>query len=104
MWVPCLFLWSFSSLEVYYIVHSKSKSIPWSLLNGSKLFITTLLIILSIIDFSIAVHYLNDKNSNIYNVDIYTPVIKILTFVSIFDYFILHNIKELDISYIINFS
>ncbi|XP_015378037.1 PREDICTED: multidrug resistance-associated protein 1-like, partial [Diuraphis noxia] len=37
VWSPCLFLWLFSPLEVYYLVHSRYRDIPWNWLNLSKL-------------------------------------------------------------------
>lgn len=37
VWVPCIFLWVFSPMEVYYILNSKQKDIPWTWLNISKL-------------------------------------------------------------------
>lgn len=79
VWVPCLFLWIFSGLEVYYILHSKKKDIPWNVLNVSKIILTSVLIILSLTDVITTVN----SEEFIYSVDIYTPIIKILTFVSI---------------------
>lgn len=35
-WIPCLFLWIFSPLEVFYMLSSKQRNIPWSWLNISK--------------------------------------------------------------------
>lgn len=79
VWIPCIFLWTFSGLEVYYILNSKKKDIPWSVLNVSKIILSSVLIILSLTDVITA---LNSDNIA-YSVDIYTPIIKILTFVSI---------------------
>lgn len=78
MWIPCLFLWAFSGFEVYYILHSKKRDIPWNVLNVLKLALTTVLIILMLTDLITAF------KSEIPppNVDIYTPIVKILTFVS----------------------
>lgn len=83
IWVPCLFLWTFASLEVYYILSSKKRDIPWNWLNVSKLLITVILIVLSFSDIVASIAYSESGEFNIYNVDIYTPIIKILSFVSI---------------------
>lgn len=83
VWAPCIFFWIFSSLEVFYIVNSKNKDIPWNFLNVSKLLINCLLIILSVTDFATAIKFINDGHESVHNVDVYTPVVKILTFVSI---------------------
>ncbi|KAJ8967485.1 hypothetical protein NQ314_002799 [Rhamnusium bicolor] len=80
IWIPCLFLWTFSSLEVYYIINSKRRNIPWNWLNISKLVITGAISILTISDL---VNSLKSTVSNdvvVYSVDIYTPVIKLFSF------------------------
>lgn len=78
IWIPCAFLWAFSALEVFYILHSKKRDIPWNFLNISKLILTGALIILSLTDIIMSVN----SEETLYSVDIYTPIIKILTFVS----------------------
>lgn len=75
-------MWIFSSLEVFYIVHSKHRDVPWNILNILKLLITSLLIILSITDFATAVKLKVNDDPGVYSVDVYSPVIKILSFVS----------------------
>ncbi|KAL3269849.1 hypothetical protein HHI36_008907 [Cryptolaemus montrouzieri] len=75
-WLPCAFLWIFSFLEVFYILNSKNKDVPWNWLNGSKLFITLFLCVLSIVEFILNL----SSNRVLYSVDIYTPVIRILSF------------------------
>jgi ATP-binding cassette subfamily C (CFTR/MRP) protein 1 len=80
VWVPCVFLWTFSSLEVYYILHSKKRDIPWNWVNVSKLLGTAVLFVLTVTDL---VTSINSSESDTYNVDIYTPIIKLLSFVSI---------------------
>nr|CAD7258793.1 unnamed protein product [Timema shepardi] len=45
VWIPCSFLWLFSSLETYYILHSKTKNVPWNWLNISKIALTIALIV-----------------------------------------------------------
>lgn len=34
---PYIFLWSFSALEYYYVKKNKTNSIPWGILNTSKI-------------------------------------------------------------------
>ncbi|XP_067009700.2 multidrug resistance-associated protein 1 isoform X3 [Anabrus simplex] len=80
VWVPCAFLWIFSSLETYYILHSKSRNIPWNWLNISKLIITCLLIVLSAADLGQAIQQNNSGEMERYSVDYYVPVIKMVTF------------------------
>ncbi|ODM88268.1 Multidrug resistance-associated protein 1 [Orchesella cincta] len=46
--VPCLFIWVFTAVDVYFSYTSASKEIPWSPLNIGKLCLTTLLVILEI--------------------------------------------------------
>ncbi|XP_068898239.1 multidrug resistance-associated protein 1 isoform X4 [Tenebrio molitor] len=77
VWVPCVFLWTFSSLEVYYILHSKKRDIPWNWVNVSKLLGTAVLFVLTVTDL---VTSINSSESDTYNVDIYTPIIKLLSF------------------------
>ncbi|XP_044754616.1 multidrug resistance-associated protein 1 isoform X3 [Coccinella septempunctata] len=76
LWIPCVFLWSFSFLEVSYILNSKNKDIPWNWLNVSKFILTLFLCVLSAVEF--IVNLISDKE--LYNVDIFTPGIKILSF------------------------
>ncbi|KAF5303469.1 hypothetical protein FQA39_LY09932 [Lamprigera yunnana] len=78
VWIPCIFLWLFTTLEVYYMKHSENKNIPWNFLNISKMIIITIMITLTLIDLlSLIKYYVN--TTSVYNVQIYTPVIKTLT-------------------------
>uniref|UniRef100_A0A1B6E9X5 ABC-type glutathione-S-conjugate transporter n=1 Tax=Clastoptera arizonana TaxID=38151 RepID=A0A1B6E9X5_9HEMI len=79
VWVPCLFLWIFSPLEIYYILHSNTRNVPWSVLNILKLSIVLLLIFLNIIQYASA-SMMNSKGDLTYAVDIWTPVVRIVTF------------------------
>jgi hypothetical protein len=36
VWAPCAFLWLFSFLEVFYILNSKARDVPFTWLNISK--------------------------------------------------------------------
>ncbi|CAI6345192.1 unnamed protein product [Macrosiphum euphorbiae] len=79
VWTPCLFLWLFSPLEIYYLVNSKYREIPWNWLNMGKVAGVTILSIISITDVVYAIiRYL--LGMAVFNVDIYTPFIKLITF------------------------
>lgn len=58
-----------------------NRNVPWSWVNVSKLTITALLVILTFVDLGLAIG--RRAESYIFPVDFYTPVIKIVTFVSI---------------------
>ncbi|XP_076672367.1 multidrug-Resistance like Protein 1 isoform X1 [Andrena cerasifolii] len=79
IWVPCAFLWVFSEIEVYYLLNSKKRNVPYTWLNISKQVLIGALILLSIIDIGKAIH--RSTYDTVYNVDYYTPVVKIITFV-----------------------
>ncbi|XP_045474208.1 multidrug resistance-associated protein 1 isoform X6 [Harmonia axyridis] len=76
VWIPCLFLWGLSFFDVSYILNSKNKDIPWNWLNVSKFILTLFLCVLSAAEF--IVNLTSDKE--LYNVDIFTPGIRILSF------------------------
>lgn len=59
---------------------SKKRNVPWNWRNVVKLIITGILIILTFIDL-VAVVF-SEKVT--YNVDIYSPLIKVISYVSIF--------------------
>lgn len=87
VWTPCAFLWVFTALEVAYMKNNLARNIPWNFFNILKLLINLLLIVLAIVDLSFASSRRSDGET-IYDVDIVTPVIKLLTFVSNFISFI----------------
>ncbi|XP_029344396.1 multidrug resistance-associated protein 1 isoform X2 [Acyrthosiphon pisum] len=79
VWAPCLFLWLFSPLEIYYLVNSKYRDIPWNRLNMSKVAGISILCVISIFDIVYTIiRYLSGMD--IFSVDIYTPLIKFITF------------------------
>ncbi|XP_076239794.1 multidrug-Resistance like Protein 1 isoform X1 [Calliopsis andreniformis] len=78
IWVPCAFLWIFSLIEVYYFLNSKKRNIPFTWLYISKQVLIVALIVLSVVDIAKAIH--KSTYDNVYSVDYYTPVVKILTF------------------------
>nr|XP_012546135.1 multidrug resistance-associated protein 1 isoform X4 [Bombyx mori] len=80
IWTPCLYLWVFAFLDLYYIFNSKERNIPWNILNITKLLVTCLLIVLKFVDLGVAVHLSSNGEKEVYNANYYSPVIKILTF------------------------
>lgn len=81
VWVPCVLLFVFAPLDIYYIKSSKYANIPWGFVNITRLAIPALLICLCIADLSMAA-WLRDE-LNLHNVYMVTPVIKLITFVSV---------------------
>ncbi|XP_076174831.1 multidrug-Resistance like Protein 1 isoform X2 [Ptiloglossa arizonensis] len=79
IWVPCLFLWVFSAIEVYYLINSKRKNVPCTWLYISKQVLIVALILLSIIDLGMAIH--RSTNEIVYSVDYCTPFVKIISFI-----------------------
>ncbi|XP_037050766.1 multidrug resistance-associated protein 1-like isoform X2 [Bradysia coprophila] len=79
VWVPCLLLWMFFWVDIFYIKRSLNRNIPWGILNVSKLLFTGALILLTIVDLCVAKRYVNSMHS--IPADKYTLAIKILTFI-----------------------
>ncbi|CAI6345762.1 unnamed protein product [Macrosiphum euphorbiae] len=79
VWAPCLFLWLFSPLEIYYLVNSKYRDIPWNWLNMAKVAGSSILCIISTIDFVYAIIRYSSMMV-VFSVDIYTPLLKLITF------------------------
>ncbi|KAJ6648205.1 Multidrug resistance-associated protein 1 [Pseudolycoriella hygida] len=77
VWAPCVFLWVFTPLEVYYIRTSKYSSMPWGFLNISRLVLTILLFVITLADLIMAIVREGD---GAYNVHIVTPAVKLLSF------------------------
>ncbi|KAJ0175661.1 hypothetical protein K1T71_008820 [Dendrolimus kikuchii] len=81
VWIPCLYLWAAAFLDIYYILNSKERNIPWNILNISKLVLTCILIVLKFVDLGVTVHKSSNGEEDVFNADYYSPIIKILTFV-----------------------
>nr|XP_046475194.1 multidrug resistance-associated protein 1 isoform X8 [Neodiprion pinetum] len=79
VWTPCVFLWTFCSMETYYILSSKRRNIPFTWILISKLLLTSLLVILSIADLGYAI-YSQANGETVYSVDYCTPLIKLISF------------------------
>ncbi|XP_053612783.1 multidrug resistance-associated protein 1 isoform X6 [Plodia interpunctella] len=82
VWIPCFYLWVAALLDIYYILHSKERNIPWNILNISKLVITCFLIVIKFVDLGVVVHISSQEEPAfpVYSADYYSPIIKILTF------------------------
>ncbi|KAK2583563.1 hypothetical protein KPH14_009513 [Odynerus spinipes] len=79
IWAPCVFLWAFSAMEVYYLLNSRRKNVPFTWLFISKQVLTGALIVLTIVDLGRAIY--RSSYETVYNVDYYTPLIKIISFI-----------------------
>lgn len=80
VYVPCAFLWVFSLLEIYYIKLSGDRNIPKNFINQSKIVLTALITVLTIVDLVYAIS--NEESEAVHAVHFYSPVIKIASFVS----------------------
>lgn len=80
VWVPCFFLWIFLPLDLYYLSRSTKPDIRWTWINRLKLVITAALSVTSIADIALA--FTEKDTTKVPNVDLYSPLIKLLTFVS----------------------
>lgn len=80
VWAPCILLFLFAPLDIYYAIVSKYRNIPWGYLNVFRLMTTGALIIVTLVDIIMAATWSTDE---IFDVHIVTPVVKIVTFVSI---------------------
>lgn len=79
VWAPCIFLYIFAPLDIYYAKTSKYSNIPWGYLNVTRLVLNLALIALSISDIIMAATWGIDE---LYDVHIVTPIVKLVTFVS----------------------
>lgn len=79
-------------MEAYYLLNSKRRNVPYTWLFISKQVLTIGLILLSIIDLGVAIHA-SVYGRTVYSVDYCTPVVKIVSFVSI-TFFTLVNINN----------
>ncbi|XP_063893502.1 multidrug resistance-associated protein 1 [Helicoverpa armigera] len=79
VWVPCLFLWLAALIDVYHILTSRESNIPWNKLNISKLVITSLLVLLQILNLVLVTYESSREDNQINDADFYDPVVKIFT-------------------------
>ncbi|KAJ8895856.1 hypothetical protein PR048_001195 [Dryococelus australis] len=80
VWVPCAFLFVLSPLQGAFIVGSRSRHIPWTLLNTAKLLLTCLLAALCVVDIGFAISF-GTQEYLMNTVDYVTPAIKLVTLV-----------------------
>ncbi|CAG9761169.1 unnamed protein product [Ceutorhynchus assimilis] len=79
VWIPCLFLWFFSPLELYYQKVSPNKFIPWNWKNSCKLLMNALICALCLSD------VIRSAGSDVLvKVDIFMPLCKFMTFSLVF--------------------
>lgn len=79
--IPCGFLWLFASLEVYKLRRSKSRFIPWTVLNVSRTVASCSLLVLAICE---VVFYTRDLIMGVqdtYPVDLCMAAVRTATFV-----------------------
>lgn len=81
IWVPCMFLWIFSIIDVKRRLNSRYRDIPWSFLNITKFFLLFILISLTFAELAFLLS-LNDEDF-IYPVHFVATGMKIATFVSV---------------------
>ncbi|KAG4074937.1 hypothetical protein HA402_009362, partial [Bradysia odoriphaga] len=77
VWAPCVFLWVFIPLEIYYIISSKYANIPWGLLNIFRIVITALVCAITLSDLIMGIVRAGD---GAYDVHIVTPAVKLISF------------------------
>lgn len=76
IWIPSAFLWIFSIFDLYNMYTSKKRDIPWNWRNETKLIITVVLIGLCIFDC-----YNIHTNYEVYPVDIFSPIVNLISLV-----------------------
>ncbi|KAK9889603.1 hypothetical protein WA026_006976 [Henosepilachna vigintioctopunctata] len=86
---PCSILWIFSGLEIFRILKSQSKHIPWNWRNVSKLIVIIALCLVTVTE--IIFNIIHQKE--LHAVDIVTPLVKFFSFVLVFT-FIIFNRKH----------
>ncbi|KAH8403128.1 hypothetical protein KR222_005772 [Zaprionus bogoriensis] len=81
VWTPCAFLWVFVLFDFYYLKASLDRNIPWNKFNITKLLFTIGLLVITALDLIMAlVKKGDDKPLPLNPIDIWGPVIKLLTF------------------------
>ncbi|KAL4706573.1 hypothetical protein ACJJTC_015771, partial [Scirpophaga incertulas] len=80
IWIPCVYLWVAAFLEIYYMLFSKERNIPWNTLNISKFLVNCVLIVLMFVDLGVKVHNSSQKEKFVSNADYYSPITIIFTF------------------------
>ena len=81
VWIPCAFLWLAAGLDIYYALISRARNVPWSPLNVAKITVIVLLMILQLLELAYSFYKANEGYV-VYDVEKYTPITRIITFVS----------------------
>ena len=81
IWIPCAFLWLLAGLDIYYALISRARNIPWSPLNVAKIVVIVMLMILQLLELAYSFYKANEGYV-VYEVEKYTPITRIITFVS----------------------
>ncbi|KAH1017925.1 hypothetical protein HUJ05_008511 [Dendroctonus ponderosae] len=73
-WIPCLFIWTFSPMNLYYQKTSPNKSIPWNWKNFAKLLVNALVCAVCLSDF------ISSAGGDVLvKVDIFMPLLKLIS-------------------------
>lgn len=78
-WAPCVLLFVLAPFDLYFATINKYSNIPWNWLNVSRLILSLCLAVLMVADVIVASTW---SSSDLYDVHIVTPAVKLLTFVS----------------------
>ncbi|XP_046664340.1 multidrug resistance-associated protein 1-like isoform X2 [Homalodisca vitripennis] len=98
VWVPCLALWLLSPIELFHIFHSKCRDVPWSFINSAKLLLNLVLIGLSLASLGRSVVVYFDSSQTVYSVDIWTPVVQVVTFTLALVYLLWNKVRGMQTS------
>lgn len=84
VYVPCIFLLALTPLDIHYARTSKYADIPWCRNNVTRLLLNALLIGISAADLVAAATWTSSAgDEQLFAVHLVTPVVKIITFVSV---------------------
>ncbi|XP_030238826.1 multidrug resistance-associated protein 1 isoform X11 [Drosophila navojoa] len=81
VWAPCAFFWAFVLIDFWYLKASLDRNIPWNKLNIGKVLFNVGLIVITALDLIMVFVKKGEADIPIYPVDIWTPVIKLATFI-----------------------
>lgn len=82
IWVPCIFLFVFSILDIKWRLRSRYSHLPWTILNIAKFVIVTLLLVVSFTDLAFLISLNSQYEGLIFPVQFVSVGVKIVTFVS----------------------
>ncbi|KAJ6635067.1 Multidrug resistance-associated protein 1, partial [Pseudolycoriella hygida] len=93
VWAPCTFLLFFAPFDLYYRFTSRYADIPWSFLNISKFVTLFLLICLTFVDVGIMLSLRGEHDTEIFDSQIVTVLVKAATFMIVTFLQAVHKIK-----------